>query len=287
MIDNFVIFIISHGRSDNIVTLKTLSRLGYNGPLKIVIDNLDKTADKYYELYGNDVVMFNKTEIAKTTDNGDNFENYRSTTHARNACFDIARDLGYTYFLVLDDDYTSFRFRFDQNLDYKNKMMNNTSFNKVLESLLDFYKKTPILSLAIGQGGDFIGGENSSLAEKVKTKRKAMNFFICSVERPFKFISRLNEDVNTYLNLGSRGFIFLTILQVGLDQKQTQTNAGGMSEAYLEGGTYVKTFYSIMYSPSSVKVSCMGNKNKRIHHKINWKKTVPKILSEKWRKATS
>ena len=47
--------------------------------------------------------------------------------------------------------------------------------------------------------------------------RKAMNSFICSVDRPFQFVGRINEDVNTYVLLGSRG-VFLSILQIGLDQ---------------------------------------------------------------------
>ena len=41
----------------------------------------------------------------------------------------------------------------------------------------------------MGQGGDFIGGHQSGLWKK-KLKRKAMNSFICSVNRPFKFIGQ-------------------------------------------------------------------------------------------------
>ena len=31
-------------------------------------------------------------------------------------------------------------------------------------------------------------------------------------------------------------------------------------------GTYVKSFYSVMYAPSCVKISTLGTSNKRIHY---------------------
>lgn len=67
-------------------------------------------------------------------------------------------------------------------------------------------------------------------------KRKAMNSFICSVDRPFSFMGRINEDVNTYTNLGRCGELFMTIGAVQLGQKQTQKNSGGMTELYLDSG---------------------------------------------------
>ena len=64
----------------------------------------------------------------------------------------------------------------------------------------------------------------------------------------------------------------------------TQQNPGGLTDIYLDNGTYVKSFYSVIHEPSCVKVALMGSNNKRIHHKINWDKCCPKILNEKWKK---
>ena len=69
-----------------------------------------------------------------------------------------------------------------------------------------------------------------------------------------------------------------------ITQKTTQSNAGGMTETYLDMGTYLKSFYSVIYSPSCVKISEMGDAHKRIHHAVNWDKCVPQILNEKWKK---
>lgn len=111
-----------------------------------------------------------------------------------------------------------------------------------------------------------------------------MNTFFCSTDRKFKFIGRINEDVNTYTFLGSTGNLFLTILNVSITQITTQHNAGGMTELYLDSGTYIKSFYTVMYCPSFVKVGIMQSVNQRLHHQISWEHAVPVILDEKYKK---
>ena len=111
MLNDFAVFILSHGRPDNIKTLKILEDGNYTGDWYIVIDNEDKAADRYYELYGDKVIMFNKLEVAEKIDDGDNFEERRAVVYARNVVFDIAEDMGLKYFLQLDDDYTYISYR--------------------------------------------------------------------------------------------------------------------------------------------------------------------------------
>ena len=111
-----------------------------------------------------------------------------------------------------------------------------------------------------------------------------MNFFVCSTDRPFQFIGRINEDVNTYVRLGTLGDLFFTIADLRLEQLDTQSNTGGLTEFYLDGGTYVKSFYTVLFSPSCTKINLMGNKNKRLHHMIKWNNAVPIILEEKYKK---
>lgn len=115
-----------------------------------------------------------------------------------------------------------------------------------------------------------------------------MNSFFCKTSRRFWFISRLNEDVNTYLTSGSRGRVFLSIPEIALNQAQTQATGGGMSDAYLASGTYVKSFYTVMICPSFARVSvpCTDRAKtiRRIHHKISWNNAVPKILDDSHKK---
>ena len=76
------------------------------------------------------------------------------------------------------------------------------------------------------------------------------------------------------------GSIFLTIPWVKIIQKQTQANKGGLTDIYLNYGTYVKSFYTVMINPSSVRVAEMGSRFKRIHHRVEGNYTYPMIIRE-------
>lgn len=283
MNDDFCIFILTNGRPDRVPTYRTFRNAGFTGKIYIVIDDEDKTASGYIDRFGSDVLVFSKEEISKTFDEGDNFNDRRAIIYARNATFQLAEQVGCKYFMQLDDDYTRFSHRFDKQGFYCDKGIKDA--DAVIDALLRYYKSAPFMSIAVGQGGDFIGGEHGGEAKSIHTKRKAMNTFICSTDRPFKFSGRINEDVNTYTALQRRGPLFLTLLGLSITQLTTQGKSGGMTEMYLETGTYMKSFYSIMYCPSSVKITIMGDTKKRIHHEVNWNTTAPKILHEKHRKS--
>ena len=75
-----------------------------------------------------------------------------------------------------------------------------------------------------------------------------------------------------------------TVCNVSINQKATQSNKSGMTDVYLDGGTYLKSFYSVMYSPYCVKVAIMGDKHKRIHHNVDWNACCPKIIDEQFKK---
>lgn len=278
---NFCAFILSHGRANNLITARSLRKCGYNGRIIIVIDDEDKTADQYYNNF-NEVVMFSKKEIAEKFDQFDNFDERRSIVYARNACFEIAKKLNIKYFIQLDDDYKDFEYRYVLKDKLKYKQVHN--LDHVFDSLIYFMSKTTVTSIALSQGGDFIGGSQNKFAKDGGLKRKAMNSLICSTDRPFKFYGRINEDVNTYLTLGSKGKLFFTTHLASINQKDTQTNAGGMTDIYLKTGTYIKSFYSLMCSPSSVKIRSLNGHNKRLHHSIAWRNAVPVILNPKFKR---
>jgi hypothetical protein len=279
MSNNFAAFILTHGRPDRVYTYDTLRRLGYTGRVVILVDTEDKTVEQYRQRFGDQVEIFDKADIAGRMDEGDNFGDRRAIIYARNASFEVAERLGIEYFVQLDDDYTEFRHRTDHRGEYIQGHVDYIrNLDRVFAALVEYYRTIPALSIAMAQGGDYIGGVDSG--NHLKVKRKCMNSFICSPQRPFKFQGRINEDVNTYTNLASRGGLFLTIMSISLQQKQTQSNAGGMTELYLDSGTYVKSFYSVMYQPSSVSVSILNTIHPRIHHRVSWRNTVPVILAE-------
>lgn len=283
-IENFCAMILTHGRADNVKTFKSLRSQGYTGPVVMVVDDEDEQVGRYIENFGEEnVEIFSKTEIAKTFDRGDNFDKRGAIIYARNVCFDIAKKRGYRYFIELDDDYTLFAYRFNEKLEYVETKIKN--LDAVWGLMLEYFKQTPELTtIAMAQGGDFIGGRNSGFGRLIP-KRKAMNSFICDTERRITFVGTINEDVNTYTSEATRGKIFLTIPLVSLQQMTTQKNAGGMTDLYLDSGTYIKSFYSVMFTPSAVKIAVMGgNAEKRLHHFVLWNNVAPKIISERFKK---
>lgn len=283
---SFATFILTHGRADNVRTYATLRAHGYTGKIYLLIDNEDAQKDDYIKRYGDEVVIFDKDAAAEITDTCDNYKKRNSIVFARNYNFIVAKQLGIKYFWQLDDDYTNFSWRFDNNKKFKNKQIKN--LDAILQACLDFFIDTGAASVAFAQGGDFIGGENGNFAKLWQQKnwfsRKAMNSFILDADKPVTFRGRVNDDVNLYVESGRRGDLFITIPRLCLQQVDTQKNKGGCTEIYLELGTYVKSFYSVIVAPSCIKVNVLNTAHKRIHHMVQWGNAIPIILSEKYRK---
>jgi hypothetical protein len=283
--ENFGLFVLTHGRPHMVTTLSTVRRRGYTGPIWLVCDDEDKRLGEYQERYPGMVLVFSKTEIAKQFDQMDNFTDRRSVVFARNACWELARQVGVRYFAQFDDDYTGFYFRDDVQLRQCQRLMREGDLDSVLATMVEYLTSASLSTVCMCQGGDLIGGPaNTTIADKVTTKRKAMNTFVCDTERPFWFSGRINEDVNTYVRAGVEGRVMLTLMSVQVNQRTTQKAAGGMTELYQLAGTYVKSFYSVMAHPSGVKIHKLGLSHERIHHMVIGKLTYVKILHEKHRR---
>ena len=165
--------------------------------------------------------------------------------------------------------------------------MKNTgvkNLDKLFGLMVNFYQTLSAKSIAFLQSGDMLGGLDGGYSQTIRVYRKAMNSFLCSTARPFHFVGRINEDVNTYTWYQSLGHLFFSINNIVLQQHTTQQQAGGMTELYLDSGTYVKSFYTVMYQPSSVHIRLMQSHRPRLHHQIDWSCTVPCILAETHRK---
>lgn len=285
---DFAVFILTHGRPDNVKTLSTLKKCGYTGKVYFIVDNEDKTIDAYIKNFGSEYVkVFDKKAMADEVDEGNNFDERRTITHARNACFKIAKEIGITYFVQLDDDYVSFEYRYLSKDNKKLLVIKIKNIDTIFDLYLEFYKKTTFKTIAFAQGGDFIGGAENPYAIKKPLLRKCMNSFFCSTEREFQFVGAMNEDVNTYCTLGSRGVLFGTIPMISLVQTATQSQTNGITDMYKRFGTYCKAFTTAMMHPSGVKVSMMNSNNSRIHHSIKWINTTPMIIDDKYRKVSN
>jgi hypothetical protein len=172
---------------------------------------------------------------------------------------------------------------FDKDGNFKRQKIKN--LDRVFEAHIKLLQNSPIDCVAMVQTGELMGGKENGFVKNRHKKRKIMNTFFCRTDRPFEFMGKINEDVNCYVVGGQQGKIFFQLPETVVQQIMTQQNKGGLTDIYLNMGTYVKSFYSVMYAPSCVKISTLGTSNKRIHHQVEWDYCVPKILEEKYKKA--
>jgi hypothetical protein len=200
----YCVLIVTHGRPEKVISYKTLRNCGYTGEIYLVVDNQDKTINLYKEKYGKQVIIFDKEKYIRLTDGGDNFEEKRSVIYARNACWDIAESLGFRYFIVIDDDYTEFRYKTDGLFRYKDRKI--ISLDKIFVSLFDYYISIQAKSLSIAQNGDYIGGAENNLHTSLGRRRKAMNVWLLSTDRRFQYLSKLNDDLTTVVCLQNKGY---------------------------------------------------------------------------------
>lgn len=283
--------ILTHGRAENVRTVKTLREGGYTGRILLVVDDLDPEQDLYETVWadepGVDVVVFDKTRAAERVDLCDNLPELGTVTIARNEAWRIAEARGWTHFCILEDDYTWMGRR----VLYRTKGVDAVSLGSVkgsLDSVFDamwsYLDGTPFSCVCGAQGGDFIGGAETYEAFTKERLRKAMNWFFCRTDRPIEWTGRMNDDLNGSI-LGQIQRPMLTVRNVILIQVRTQEQEGGLSSMYLEYGTYTKSMYSVIQFPSCVSIGAMGEAEKRIHHVVKWRYAVPRILSERYRKA--
>lgn len=291
MRDDFAAFILTHGRPDRQYTLHTLETHGYTGRVYFVVDDEDPTLPDYLERFGDRVLVFSKDEVGETFDKYDNNPDRRAIVWARNACWQFARDVGVRYFIQLDDDYTAWQYRRpgrkEPGLEVGYHGWSIRSMDTVFAAMVAFMENTPAHAICMSQGGDHMGGWENRWASRPTLIRKAMNSFVLDVERPFVFHGRINEDVNTYVGLGALGYLFFTYTRLQLQQVMTQSNEGGMTGLYRDGGTYVKSMFTVISSPSCVRIRTMGHTSRRLHHHVNWRYTTPKIIAERHRRLDS
>ena len=281
--DKFCVIVLCHKRPFDTTTPITLRNCNYTGDIILLLDDEDDTIDLYRQNFPDTVIdTYSKDELMKVTDAMDITGDKRCAVYARNACFDIAEKHGYYYFCQLDDDCTTFPYRYMENGKlYRN---NHSDLDAVFKAHLEFMEcNENIDAVAFALPGDFVGGCSSNLNKRLFLN-KCMCSWICFTNRRIHYSGTMNDDVNTYSMGGMRGKLYYTFNFLMFDAPATQAVKGGMTEIYLGRGTYMKTFYTILCCPSFVKVDMFGDRHYRIHHKFDWKHAVPKLISGRYKK---
>lgn len=277
MLNNFAIFILSHGRANDMETVKAIQNAGYTGKWFVVIDDLDSQQELYKEKYGDNVIVFDKKLWAEKTDTVTNTGELRSPVFARNAITEIAKEKGLKYYAEFDDDIKTFSFRYNDNGKLAGKPIKN--FNEVIEAMLEFQEASGATSLGFASNGGFIGGTEGRFKQGIL--RNIHQAYILRADKPIEFKGLLNEDsiANEFCN--STGLLNFELCAVTQTCPVRSTNEGGLHELYKANDEYIRAFYSIIAFPNNLKII---QRNGTITLQRKTDTAMPKIISERWKK---
>lgn len=289
---DFLIIIFSFKRAKLLfhTTMKTLDRCLSKARRVIVCSDDDPTLNDYFRYFGREnVYVFNKDQAQKErpVDLGDAYSLKSVISWARNSQFQIARDLGYKYFVSLEDDYSEIGIRAEHNdtLLMSSRKSWTMRFDEVCEVHFRLLDSAPWLNnVAMAQGGDYICGLNNEFFQQ-GYRFKAMNIIFYRTDREYEFKGRINEDYTAYVTNNQLGRLSLTLAGFCLIQGMTQKNSGGATDVYKATGTWLKSFYSVMFAPNCVGIGIIGWTSIRTHHNCTWKYCDVKIISDKYAKS--
>jgi hypothetical protein len=285
--DMFAIFILTYKRADNQLTLEHLREdLGYEGKIILLIGDDDPQQEEYRATasrYPNtDVFVFDKSKSIQHSDVCDNIQRFNTVVFVRSEVFYVARELGYTYFMILEDDYSSYLYRYPEDGMLRSRKVHD--MDGVISAMRRFYESTDVTSISFSMGGDYIGGLSKYLNWGYK-QRKVCNSFFHSTDRPMRFIARMNDDIATQVNMSQRGHCFLSVREIAIPQPETMTQEGGLTDMYNANGEYQKAFYTLIAQPSCVKIRYMRHLKQPIHHSVSYNNCTPCILSDDIKKS--
>lgn len=281
MTNKFAIFITTHGRADNQITLNTFKALGYTGDWYLVIDDTDTQRDAYIENYGEEhIIIFNKCAYIELTDVCNVVPQPKAVVFARNAVEDIAVYLGYKYFMVVDDDVTRLRLRYEMCGSLKSANLTNC-IDQILDGAVQFMEDSGVACVTFGFTNTYRGG--AAAVEKFTSRnRLCAELFIRNADKPIKWRANFVEDLITSIDAGVSGNVWLQFIPIQLELCMSEgAMSGGMSDAYNQTGRF--KFYSmpsIIY-PNCISVEFDGTKW-RTRTKAEY--SVPKIISSRYRK---
>lgn len=277
----FAVFILTHGRPHNQLTVNTLKNLGYTGDLYLVVDDQDSTFNEYVEEWGVDrIIVFNKDYFIKHTDTGLDVPVPKFAVFARNAIEHIAKYMGYKTFMMLDDDITKIRVRLPEGNSLKSFQFNG-QFNSIIEKSVDFVLNCDIACMGLGFCNLYIGGVENFNKENPR-QRLCAEAFIRNTSHPIKWRLNMVEDLITSIDAAWKGDVWFQFLPIQVEILMNEGAVdGGNSDVYRQLGMYRISFMPVIAYPSSNAVR-LGKKS--------WASTtspdkcIPKIISSRYRK---
>lgn len=280
MSKRFAVFILTHGRPYNQLTVDALRKVGYTGEWYLVVDDQDDAIDDYIREWGEDrVIGFYKDYFIKNTDTGLHTPVPKFAVFARNAIEHIAKEMGYKTFMMLDDDITKFRIRLPEGNSLKSYQING-QFDVIIDHAVDFVLSCDIACLGLGFCNLYIGGVDNFNRENPR-QRLCAEAFIRNTSFTVNWRLNMVEDMITSIDAAQRGTVWFQFLPIQCEIKMSEGAVdGGNSDVYRQLGMYRISFMPVIAYPSA----------NAVRYGKNWASTtspdkcIPKIISSRYRK---
>ena len=281
MTKKFAIFILTHRRPHNQLTVKSLQDVGYTGDLYLVVDDQDESINEYIAVWGADkVIVFNKDYFIRNTDTGLHTPVPKFAVFARNAIEYIAKTLGYKTFMMLDDDIIKFRIRLPEGDSLKSYQING-QFDAILKNSVDFVLDCDIACMGLGFCNLYIGGVGNFNKENPR-QRLCAEAFIRNTSHPIRWRLNMVEDLITSIDAAQSGEVWFQFLPIQCEIKMSEGAVdGGNSDVYRQLGMYKISFMPVIVYPSS---NAVRRSKKSWASTTSPDKCIPKIISSRYRK---
>lgn len=274
------ILIPSYHRPYNIKTAKYFLKKGWDSKkIHIVID--DEADDRVdyeneTELLGCNLHIFNMAEARARFDYVHRPSvSRRSAGQARNMFYDLVKDLGIDFYLVIDDDTTNYQVR--PYAVYTRSAKGEDLVN-VFDAIKEFMLKRKIGVFGLSQTGDmFAVPYLNVLRNKVMNTTFINTKYIYRGERGIQ-----DNDTSQFVGIMNEGY-FTGSLASGLVLAQTASakQDGGLTDLYRENKLLNKSLVTPIQFPTAIHAEKQQKNGGRLHHKINARYLYPKILKGK------
>ena len=273
------VYIISKGRP-RCTTARTLERMGYPGEWFIVCGTNDESLPEYQEAWGEHVLVFHWSEEVERTDTMDSFGFERMASGAcpvRNATRRISWERGELRHWQFDDDYNGFH-RIDGEHRKMRSFEDGDEFQSWLLMLAEYGHSASLRNVGFPPGSETFPDHWGTFAHRVFNAHNLPS----DPELFIPWVGRMNDDLINAINCWrTPGAYEMSLRCMNMTMAATQQEAGGLSELYKAEGTVRKTAYAVMAAPGAVR---LVERFRRYHHKCDWRRLVPMVLNEKWRK---
>lgn len=272
-------YIISYHRPNNIKTLNSLQRLEYD--MKKVTVFVDSEADDIPEYaktcaeYGCNLHVFDMDEARRRYDYVHRpSKSRRSAGQARNMLQEYAKSQGIDFYVVSDDDSEHYDVRVISSYNYR-RIATPEDFQYMLQETEALMRDRHIGCFGWSQNGDIYGPMNNVLFRK-----KVMNttfFLLPYVNRGERGYG--DDDTSQFVGMMNQGlFVGSFGCGVCLKQMQSAVQEGGLTDLYNETKLLSKAILCPIQFPSAIHGEKQVKNGGRLHHKINYRYLMPKIL---------